>query len=110
MQSGQNWKWRCCPSRYIVASERALQMACRCTDADMLTYRCNRFAFVDKSDYDQLDKMTCPFRGCNHSWCKNCQQEIMLNGPGHTCDGSSELKHLVKQMGWKHCPSTWSVG
>ncbi|KAL4067477.1 hypothetical protein V8B97DRAFT_927613 [Scleroderma yunnanense] len=76
-------------------AQLSIQVHCR---------KCSRSAFVDKSDYDNLDKMTCPFPGCFHTWCKNCQQEITSNGPKHTCDGSSELKHLVKQMGWKHCP------
>ncbi|KIM57705.1 hypothetical protein SCLCIDRAFT_1123734 [Scleroderma citrinum Foug A] len=66
--------------------------------------KCSQYAFVDKSDYDHLDKMTCPFPGCDHTWCKNCQQEITSNGAKHTCDGSLEFKHLMKQMGWKYCP------
>jgi len=43
--------------------------------------------------------------GCTYIWCKACQQEIVPNGPEHSCDGSSELNHLVQQQGWKFCPS-----
>ena len=42
--------------------------------------------------------------GCNYVWCKECQQEFVPNGPEHSCDGSSELKRLVEQQGWKYCP------
>jgi len=42
--------------------------------------------------------------GCTYIWCKACQQEIVPNGPEHSCDGSSELKRLVQQQGWKYCP------
>jgi hypothetical protein len=42
---------------------------------------------------------------CTYIWCKACQQEIVPNGTEHSCDGSSELKHLVEQQGWKFCPS-----
>ncbi|KAJ7739825.1 hypothetical protein B0H16DRAFT_60005 [Mycena metata] len=27
-----------------------------------------------------------------------------MEGPKHSCDGSSELEHLMKSRGWKHCP------
>ncbi|KAF9220042.1 hypothetical protein BS17DRAFT_359974 [Gyrodon lividus] len=66
--------------------------------------KCHRSAFVDKGDYEQLPALTCPFPGCEHTWCKNCQQSITRRGPKHSCDGSEEFDHLVKQMGWKHCP------
>jgi len=109
MRSWHSWRWHSCPSRYTVASECVLTDN-RNTVLTLISWtRCSRFAFVDKSDYDHLDKMACPFPGCHHTWCKNCQQEISSNGPKHTCDGSSELKYLVKQMGWKHCPGTWGV-
>ncbi|KAI6102642.1 hypothetical protein EDD16DRAFT_1645277 [Pisolithus croceorrhizus] len=68
-------------------------------------HRCGRSAFADKDDHNSVDQITCPFSDCNHTWCKNCQRTILSNGPKHSCDGSSEFKHLVKQMGWKHCPS-----
>jgi len=42
--------------------------------------------------------------GCNYVWCKECQQEFVPNGPKHSCDGSSELKRLVEEQGWKYCP------
>jgi len=47
----------------------------------------------------------CPIEGCTYVWCKECQQEIVPTGLAHSCDGSSELKHLVQQRGWKYCPS-----
>lgn len=74
----------------------AVQIQCR---------RCRRSAFVDKDDHDSVDQIKCPFSDCSHTWCKNCQQAILADGPKHSCDGSSEFKHLVKQMGWRHCPN-----
>ncbi|KAI6020388.1 hypothetical protein BKA83DRAFT_4300943 [Pisolithus microcarpus] len=74
----------------------AVQMQC---------HRCGRSAFVDKDDHNSVDQITCPFSDCKHTWCKNCQRTILTYGPKHSCDGSSEFKHLVKQMGWKHCPN-----
>ncbi|KAI6110951.1 hypothetical protein EV401DRAFT_1991020 [Pisolithus croceorrhizus] len=68
-------------------------------------HRCGRSAFADKDDHNSVDQITCPFSDCNHIWCKNCQRTILSDGPKHSCDGSSEFKHLVKQMGWKHCPN-----
>ena len=38
-------------------------------------------------------------------WCKLCQQSISQEGPEHSCDGMAELDHLMKQRGWKYCPS-----
>src|SRR6266702_7871274 len=43
---------------------------------------------------------------CNHTWCKQRQQKIGFGGPKHSCDGTLELDHLMKQQGWKYCPCT----
>jgi hypothetical protein len=61
--------------------------------------------FVARDEHDEMNIITCPLPDCNHIWCKQCQQTIELNGPKHSCDGTSELDHLMKQQGWKHCPS-----
>ncbi|KAN0094328.1 hypothetical protein V8E55_002615 [Tylopilus felleus] len=66
--------------------------------------RCKRSAFVDKEDYENLEELSCPFPGCRHTWCKNCQQSLSSDGPKHSCDGSEEMDFLVRQMGWKYCP------
>ena len=61
--------------------------------------------FVAKDEHDEVDIVICPLPDCNHIWCKQCQQPIDLFGPKHSCDGSSELDYLMKQNGWKYCPS-----
>jgi len=66
--------------------------------------KCNRGAFVDKAEYDGTTILTCPFPNCSSMWCKSCQQQVEFGGPDHSCDGSNELGHLMKDRGWKHCP------
>ena len=65
---------------------------------------CKEGMFVDKAEYEATEVITCPLRGCNCTWCKACHREIDITGPKHSCDGTSELDHLVKQEGWKYCP------
>jgi hypothetical protein len=67
--------------------------------------RCTRTSFFDKEEFEGTKNLKCPQADCNYAWCKDCQQEIAPNGPEHSCDGSSEMKHLVQERGWKHCPS-----
>ncbi|KAI0089048.1 hypothetical protein BDY19DRAFT_1070437 [Irpex rosettiformis] len=66
--------------------------------------QCNQSIFVDKNEYDTQKVITCPLPGCNHIWCKACSQSIDPAGPKHSCDGTSELSHLMTQQGWKNCP------
>ncbi|KAI0089049.1 hypothetical protein BDY19DRAFT_122394 [Irpex rosettiformis] len=66
--------------------------------------QCKQSMFVDKSEYDTQKVITCPLPGCNHVWCKACSQSIDPAGPKHSCDGTSELNHLMTQQGWKNCP------
>ncbi|KAH7904028.1 hypothetical protein BJ138DRAFT_1131141 [Hygrophoropsis aurantiaca] len=68
--------------------------------------KCKMSAFVDRQDYDDTHTLVCPLPNCDYIWCKACQQAITIGGPKHSCDGSSELDHLMKQRGWKYCPST----
>ena len=65
---------------------------------------CDQSIFVDRSDYEVHETITCPLPGCMHVWCKACSQSIDPTGPKHSCDGSSELNHLMTQQGWKNCP------
>ncbi|KAJ7739808.1 hypothetical protein B0H16DRAFT_59614 [Mycena metata] len=65
--------------------------------------KCKQSVFVDRLEYEATPILVCPLPRCNHTWCKACQQTIM-KGPMHSCDGSSELEHLMKSRGWKHCP------
>ncbi|KZP12936.1 hypothetical protein FIBSPDRAFT_921759 [Athelia psychrophila] len=67
--------------------------------------RCKQSGYVDRLDFEEAGTLACPFSECNHIWCKSCQQAIAVGGPQHSCDGSSELASLMKQRGWKHCPS-----
>ncbi|KAG6330041.1 hypothetical protein ID866_9049 [Astraeus odoratus] len=67
--------------------------------------RCKQSAFVDRQDYDAMQNIVCPVRGCNHVWCKDCQQTVIVGGPKHICDGSAALDRLVKRKGWHYCPS-----
>ncbi|KAI6040641.1 hypothetical protein EDC04DRAFT_2674701 [Pisolithus marmoratus] len=66
---------------------------------------CKQSAFVDRQDYDAMQNIVCPVRHCNHVWCKDCQQTVIVGGPKHSCDGSAELDSLVKRKGWRYCPS-----
>jgi len=66
--------------------------------------KCNRWAFVDKEDFRGTEILTCPFTDCAHRWCKSCQQSITLYGAKHSCNGTLELDHLMKEKGWKYCP------
>lgn len=66
--------------------------------------KCQQTIFVDKDEYNEQSVIVCPLRGCNHIWCKACSRAIEIGGPPHSCDGSSELTHLMAQQGWKNCP------
>jgi hypothetical protein len=61
--------------------------------------------FVARDEHEEAKIIACPLPDCNHAWCKQCQQSIDFNGPKHSCDGTSELDHLMKEQGWKYCPS-----
>lgn len=66
--------------------------------------RCEQAVFVDKDEFNEQSVLVCPLRGCNHIWCKACSRTIEIGGPRHSCDGTSELRHLMDQQGWKNCP------
>ncbi|KAI0250871.1 hypothetical protein BJV78DRAFT_525602 [Lactifluus subvellereus] len=68
--------------------------------------KCQQSMFVARDEHEEAKIIVCPLPGCNHIWCKQCQRTIEIDGPKHSCDGTSELDHLMKQQGWKHCPST----
>jgi len=74
------------------------------TDQSMMV-RCNQSAFVDRHDIEATELMQCPVLGCDHVWCRKCQQTVERGGPEHSCDGTKELEHLVQEQGWKFCPS-----
>ncbi|KAH9912633.1 uncharacterized protein BXZ73DRAFT_107363 [Epithele typhae] len=65
---------------------------------------CKRTIFVDKREYQQTSEVVCPFPKCGYAWCKMCSQALDPSGPKHSCDGSSELRHLMGERGWKACP------
>jgi len=68
--------------------------------------KCKRSTIVDRQDLESTAVVACPLGDCTYMWCKACQQEITAaGGPQHSCDGSSELDHLMKKSGWKYCPS-----
>ncbi|KAG1758571.1 hypothetical protein EDD22DRAFT_910098 [Suillus occidentalis] len=67
--------------------------------------KCQRSVPVDKQEHDESSMLVCPLPDCNHIWCKACQQSFVIGGPPHSCDGTSELDHLMKQRGWKYCPN-----
>ncbi|KAF8446345.1 hypothetical protein L210DRAFT_3529691 [Boletus edulis BED1] len=77
-------------------AEFTVQVHCR---------ECRRPTFVDRQDYSDAVNIVCPQRDCQHVWCKKCEQTIVIDGPKHSCDGSNELDHLMKEKGWKHCPN-----
>ena len=61
--------------------------------------------FVARDEHEKAKFIVCPLPDCYHVWCKQCQQSIDFNSLLHSCDGTSELDHLMKQQGWKYCPS-----
>ncbi|KDQ58690.1 hypothetical protein JAAARDRAFT_34527 [Jaapia argillacea MUCL 33604] len=65
--------------------------------------RCKNTLFVDKQELQATTTIVCPLPGCAHVWCKSCSQTIEGDAK-HSCDGSSELKHLAQEKGWKYCP------
>jgi len=67
--------------------------------------RCTQASFFLKMEFEETRNFKCPSAGCNSVWCKDCQQEITSDGPEHSCDGSLELERLVREKGWKYCPS-----
>ncbi|KAF8838971.1 hypothetical protein BDN67DRAFT_970780 [Paxillus ammoniavirescens] len=67
--------------------------------------KCQNSAFIDRDDLEATNELRCPVLGCDHMWCRKCQQSIDSNGPTHSCDGASELDHLMKEQGWKYCPN-----
>ena len=66
--------------------------------------RCQRSMFVARDEHEEAKIIPCPLPDCNNVWCKQCQQTIEFGGPKHSCDGTTELDHLMKQQGWKYCP------
>ena len=60
--------------------------------------------FLARDEHDETEIINCPLPDCNYAWCKECQQAIEFIGPKHSCDGTSELDHLMEQQGWKYCP------
>jgi hypothetical protein len=67
--------------------------------------RCQRSMFVARDEHDETNLISCPLPDCNHVWCKLCQRSVDFRGPKHSCDGTAELDHLMKEQGWKRCPS-----
>lgn len=67
---------------------------------------CQNSTFVDRTEYQESKIITCPLPGCSYTWCKSCSQAIdtVPGAPEHSCDGTSELDHLMKERGWKYCP------
>ena len=60
---------------------------------------------VDKEEHEESEVLICPLPDCNYAWCKACQLPISADDPPHSCDGTAELDNLMKQQGWKYCPS-----
>ncbi|KAI0302865.1 hypothetical protein B0F90DRAFT_1713063 [Multifurca ochricompacta] len=83
------------------------------TEMELVTFsillhcrKCERSMFVARDEHEETNIIACPLPDCNHVWCKQCQRAIDFGGPRHSCDGTSELEHLMKEQGWKHCPCT----
>ncbi|KAH9016423.1 hypothetical protein EDB83DRAFT_232584 [Lactarius deliciosus] len=69
--------------------------------------KCQRSMFVARDEYEEAEIVECPLPDCDYAWCMRCQKTIEFYGADHSCDGNgtSELDDLVKQQGWKYCPS-----
>ena len=66
--------------------------------------RCQRSMFVARDEHEKVDVITCPLPNCSHKWCKKCQKSGDFGGLKHSC-GTEELDDLMKEKGWKYCPS-----
>ena len=60
--------------------------------------------FVARDEHEEVDVITCPLPDCSHKWCKRCQKSVGLGELKHSC-GTAELDDLMKEKGWKYCPS-----
>jgi len=67
--------------------------------------KCQRTSVVDREDIENATTLICPLPDCPYMWCKACQHEITVGGPQHSCDGTLELDHLMKEQGWRYCPN-----
>ncbi|KAF8491334.1 hypothetical protein F5888DRAFT_1807494 [Russula emetica] len=54
--------------------------------------RCGQSGYFDKEGFNEARNLQCPAEDCAYAWCKKCQQEVVPNGPEHSCDGSSAQK------------------
>ena len=100
----RNWSYLVSQSFSTAESTRLLSSRSRRRTLTATLIRCKRSAFVDRPEYQESRILACPLPGCNYAWCKSCQMAIDFGGPPHSCDGSSEFRHLMKEKGWKHCP------
>ncbi|KAH8980183.1 hypothetical protein EDB92DRAFT_1901370 [Lactarius akahatsu] len=76
-------------------------------ELEMTRFPCQRSMFVARDEHEEAEIIECPLPDCDYAWCMQCQKTIDFSGPDHSCDGdgTSELDDLVKQEGWKYCPS-----
>lgn len=44
----------------------------------MILNRCQQMVYVDKQDYQEIETLSCPFRGCNYMWCKLCSPKFSI--------------------------------
>lgn len=101
---GRSYKWWNVQYLYIVASNLVCQVVILIIFWHFFGLRCKQSFSVDRQDFEGTDTISCPLRRCDHIWCKQCQQTIVL-GIKHSCDGLLELDRLAKKSGWKYCPS-----
>ena len=100
--SGPKWRWSRSLSSYTAESTSALLTPLLL--APMFGNRCQRSMFVARDEHEKANIIVCPLPDCNHAWCKQCQQSIDFDRSEHSCDDTSELDHLMDQMGRKYCP------
>ncbi len=62
--------------------------------------RCGQSSYFDREGFNEAQNVQCPMEGCAYAWCKRCQQEIVPNGPEHSCGGSSTQKPLHQRRNW----------
>lgn len=88
----------------FTAESRATDLSDSPHALTVISLSCKKSMFVDRSEHQASRTLVCPLPRCGYAWCKLCQAKIEIGGPRHSCDGSSELRHLMKEKGWKHCP------
>lgn len=66
--------------------------------------KCQKAAYVDKKDYEEMEMLWCQHDDCDAYWCKKCNN-LAERGVRHTCDGEAEYERWKASAGdVRACP------